>query len=282
MNPSKMFSVVQAKNSTPQIPKREYGNHLVLNHTKSRIQDKIEEPSNNLRLFMNFPDNFNLPLNTAFNQQQIGSCVANAFAAAVQIHTGNIPSRLYLYYNARIGCNICPNNDSGLDLGLGLPLLCSYGLPDESLFPYIVSQYSKIPPYKTYQSRTPQNITYNAIAQTEQAIKNTLYSGNPIIFGIYVYQSFLLRTVERTGIIPYPNKKKEQMLGGHCILMVGWTKYNNVEYFIIRNSWGTAWGNTGETRLTLNNGKNGGYAYIPKTYILDTILSFNFYALKLE
>jgi C1A family cysteine protease len=276
-----MFSVVKPKPAPPP-PEREYGNHLVLNHNKSIIQHNIE-PSHNLRLSINFPDSFNLTLNKAFDQQNIGSCVPTAFAAAIQILTGTIPSRLYLYYNARVGCGICPNIDSGLDLGQALPLLCSYGLPSENLFPYTTSQFKTLPPYKSYQSVpiTEETVSYKKIAQLEEVLKNNLYSGNPIIFGINVFQSCMLKIVQQNGIIPYPNRKIEKYLGGHCILMVGWTLYNNQEYFIIRNSWGTIWGNTGETTFKIINGSNG-YGYIPKKYILDPILAFDFYAIKLE
>lgn len=276
-----MFSVI--KKAPPPPPQTiEYGKDLIFNHTKSKYQPDIEM-SPNLRLSMSFPDTFNLTLYEAFHQQNLGSCVPTAFAAAVQILTGQIPSRLYLYYNARLACGICPNNDSGLDLGLALPTFCSYGIPSETLFPYNTSQFKKLPPYSTYQydSITTEPITYNKISQNEEVIKDNLYSGNPIIFGIHVFRSFLLKGVETTGIIPYPNRRRERYLGGHCILMIGWTTYNNQEYYIIRNSWGTIWGNTGETTLKIINGNNG-YGYIPKTYILDTILAFDFYAIKLQ
>ena len=157
------------------------------------------------------------------------------------------------------------------------------GLPSENLFPYTTSRFKTLPPYTTYQSIpvTPQKVSYNKIAQNEAVIKNNLYSGNPIIFGINVYESFMLKIVETTGIIPYPNRKIQRFLGGHCVLMIGWTTYKNQEYFIIRNSWGTIWGNMGETKLKIINGSNG-YGYIPKTYILDPILAFDFYAIKLQ
>jgi len=279
MNNNYIFSVVKPKRA-PQPPLRQYGNHIVLNHSKSAFQPVIEEHSNNLRLTMNFPDSFNLPLYKVFDQENIGSCVPNAFAAAVQIFTGDVPSRLYLYYNTRLGIGVCPKMDTGLDLGRALP----YGLPSETLFPYTTSKFATLPPYTTYQSIpiTSDKITYSIIAQNEQSIKNNLYSGNPIIFGISVFQSLLLKIIEKNGIIPYPNIRKERYLGGHCVLMIGWTTHNKQDYFIIRNSWGTDWGNTGETILQPNDGKNGGYAYIPKTYILNPMLAFDFYALKIE
>ena len=38
-------------------------------------------------------------------------------------------------------------------------------------------------------------------------------------------------------------RKRGRMIGGHCITFVGY----NAEGFIIRNSWGTQWGNNGHT-----------------------------------
>jgi hypothetical protein len=275
------FAVIKPPPPPPPQP-IEYGHDLLFNHTKSKVQDEAEI-SPNLMLSMIFPDKFNLTLNEAFSQENLGACVPNAFAAAVQILTGSVPSRLYLYYNARLALGVCPNNDSGLDLGRALPIMTSYGRPVETLFPYNIKNFKNLPPYSCYRDDpiSPETIIYSKIAQTEESIKTNLQSGNPIIFGIHVFRSFLLKNVETTGIIPYPNRRTERYLGGHCILMIGWTTYNNQEYFIIRNSWGTIWGNTGETTLNIVNGNNG-YGYIPKTYILDLILAFDFYAIKIQ
>ena len=43
----------------------------------------------------------------------------------------------------------------------------------------------------------------------------------------------------RTGIIPMP-KPKEQLLGGHAVLAVGYD--DTKQWLIVRNSWGTSWG----------------------------------------
>jgi len=61
--------------------------------------------------------------------------------------------------------------------------------------------------------------------------------------GFYVYDSFMSKNVSKTGIMPYPNTKREKLLGGHAVLLVGYNKTKKV--FIVRNSWGTNWGDNG-------------------------------------
>jgi C1A family cysteine protease len=41
----------------------------------------------------------------------------------------------------------------------------------------------------------------------------------------------------------YPNTKRERLLGGHAVLLVGYDKTKKV--FIVRNSWGDTWGDKG-------------------------------------
>ena len=86
-------------------------------------------------------------------------------------------------------------------------------------------------------------------------------------------------SVAQTGIIPVPNTSNETNEGGHCIHLVGWCTFNNVSYYIIRNSWGLGWGNDGSANPKpgfKNNGRNGGFAYIPTSYVLDNTLAFEF------
>ena len=49
--------------------------------------------------------------------------------------------------------------------------------------------------------------------------------------------------VARTGVMPYPNTKRERLLGGHAVLLVGYDKTKKV--FIVRNSFGKNWGDKG-------------------------------------
>jgi C1A family cysteine protease len=55
------------------------------------------------------------------------------------------------------------------------------------------------------------------------------------------------------GVIPMPGLT-EQEDGGHCMLIVGYNNENRT--FLVRNSWGTAWGQQG-------------YGAMPYDYILS-------------
>jgi len=73
-----------------------------------------------------------------------------------------------------------------------------------------------------------------------------------------VYESFETDRVAKTGIVPVP-KKGELVLGGHAMLIVGYKKIRQTLYFIVRNSWGTGWGDKG-------------YCYIPTSFITRGII----------
>src|ERR1035441_3640282 len=78
-----------------------------------------------------------------YDQQQIGSCTANALAAAVQydcIKGGKnpdfVPSRLFLYYNERVAESTVPF-DSGAYLRDGANSLAQTGICAEADWPYL-------------------------------------------------------------------------------------------------------------------------------------------------
>ena len=77
-----------------------------------------------------------------------------------------------------------------------------------------------------------------------------------------MYESFESQAVAKTGTVPMP-KAKEKMLGGHAILLVGYTS----TVFRFRNSWGTSWG-------------KGGYATLPKAYVLNPDLASDFWTIR--
>ena len=271
---------------------REYGKNIVLNHAKSKSQDHITKFESLPKLMavkdVIFPPTFSLSSRfslTVLDQGSIGSCVANSFAAIMKSLHNIMPSRLYYYFNARVATGTSPTYDSGLDLLQAYPIFKSFGIVPEINWRYITTNYSQMPPYSlTYKvANTVIPVTVSNVAQNDAAIKAALYSNNFIIFGIYVYSSFMTRAVASTGIIPMPNTKNESLQGGHCIHIVGWTTYKNTPYYIIQNSWSTGWGNGGAATATAavpfkNNGKNGGFAYIPTAYVLNPSLAFELLA----
>jgi C1A family cysteine protease len=92
-------------------------------------------------------------------------------------------------------------------------------------------------------------------------IKTNLTAGLPSMFGFTVYDSIY---DAETGKIPYPCSG-EKVAGGHAVVAVGYDDSVVIENpkcgktskgaLLIRNSWGTSWG-------------DGGYGWMPYDYVL--------------
>ena len=88
-------------------------------------------------------------------------------------------------------------------------------------------------------------------------MKAYLNFGFPFVVGITVYNSFENATVNRSGIVPMPPVNKfDKILGGHAVLVCGYT----TTHWICRNSWGTSWG-------------DNGYFYLPYAYLTNKKLN---------
>jgi C1A family cysteine protease len=271
---------------------REYGNHIVLNHQKCTSESHIEEYNKKLKQtpkqiteaaaaaavpIYTLSTKYNLNI---LDQGTLGSCVATSYASIIQSTKNILPSRLYLYFNALAGTRNNPAIDSGVDLLQAMPILTSFGIPDEYLWTYDKTKFGTIPPLEVYKAAKPLIVTWTPIQQTDTDIKSAVLNGKFIMLGITIYSSFMKTVVSNTGIIPLPDKTLETKEGGHGIQIIGWTTYNSTPYYIFRNSWGKSWGNDGNplNPSSVNNGMNRGFGFIPVAYVLDTNLAYDLIA----
>jgi C1A family cysteine protease len=270
-----------------------FPNSFKLNHKPSASKPHIDKHIGTISkpisaAVTTFPSSYSLaskyPL-PILNQGPIGSCVANCFCSIMSSIYGGTYSRLYTYFNARVGTGNSPVQDTGLDILQAKPYLVSFGLVPETNWPYNVTQFSVIPPYaNTYKvADTTTKINMDPLAQTANAIQTAITSGKFVMVGITIYSSFMTQQVATNGLVPMPNTRIEAIKGGHCVHICGWCNVNGQPYFIIRNSWGTNWGNNGSTTppspfTFRNNGSNGGFCYIPFNYILSNQLAFELFA----
>ena len=197
-----------------------------------------------------------------YDQGEIGSCTAQALAAAFEIKDGidNIftPSRLFIYYNERLLENSV-HEDSGALLSDGIKTLEKYGVCDEKDWPYNVKNFTIKPPQKCYKSALEHKAyTVHNINSDINSMKTSLASGHPFVVGISVYESFESDEVAKTGMVPMPDIYKETCLGGHAVLVVGYSDIT--QKWIVRNSWGDKWGDKG-------------YFYLPYLYLMDAKLA---------
>jgi C1A family cysteine protease len=205
-----------------------------------------------------------------YDQGQLGSCTANAIAAAIEFDLMKqsqtnifLPSRLFIYYNERV-IEGTTASDSGAQIRDGIKSVATLGDCPETLWPYIIAKFAVKPPSNCYSSaKKYKALSYQRLLQDANQFKGCLASGYPFVFGFTVYASFESAAVAQSGIVPMPTPG-EKTMGGHAVMAVG---YNDAaQRFIVRNSWGDGWGMKG-------------YFTIPYGYLLDQNLSSDFWTI---
>ena len=203
------------------------------------------------------------------DQGRLGSCTGNAIAGAIELlmkrnnKFADI-SRLFIYYYERLLENTV-NYDSGAYIRDGIKACYTYGAATENLWPYDISKFRNRPNIDAVNDAKKRKVKLYERVTDFNGVINAIDNGYPVTIGFDVYSSFDSPTVARTGIMPYPNLKKEKLLGGHAVLIVGYNKNNDT--FIVRNSWGKYWG-------------DNGYFYMPFQVIKNNTMSGDFWVIK--
>ena len=204
-----------------------------------------------------------------FDQEELGSCTANALAADLLYiwhkQTGLpytfIFSRLFLYYNERL-IDGDVNSDGGSTGRTMMRSAEKYGACYEKTWPYDITKFADKPPKAAYlEALNHQMLKKLRIPMDVVALKEALASGDAICTGINVYNGL---TQNDDNVVPMPNSGDEYD-GGHEILIVGYTTINDDPVWIMRNSWGEDWGDKG-------------YFYLPEQYLLNEHLTYDFWA----
>lgn len=209
------------------------------------------------------------------DQGQLGSCTAHAGVAVIEYFERRAfgrhvdASRLFLYKVTR---NLMKETgDTGAYLRSTMGALVLFGVPPEEYWAYRVDDFDVEPPAFCYAfAQSYQAIKYYRLdppgTSTDDLldrIKTNLAAGLPSMFGFTVYTS-ISQADGKDGKIPYPTPG-ENVEGGHAIVAVGYsdgmkirnTGKNGIETtgaLLIRNSWGTGWG-------------DGGYGWLPYDYV---------------
>ena len=181
------------------------------------------------------------------NQGSLGSCTGQAIAGAIELlnkrnRKPTDVSRLFIYYYERLLLGTV-NYDSGAYIRDGIKATNHYGASLESYWPYDIRKFRQEPISEAKTDALNRKVTRYERVNDFNGCVDALSNGYPVIMGFRVYDSFMSKNVAKTGIMTYPNTKRERLLGGHAVLLVGYDKRKKV--FIARNSWGTNWGDKG-------------------------------------
>ena len=206
-----------------------------------------------------------------YNQGELGSCTANAIAAAVEFDRLKqglpdfMPSRLFIYWNER-SMEGTVGSDSGAQIRDGIKSVAKQGVCPETEWPYDITKFTEQPPAQAYQDALlDRAVAYQRLVQNLNQMKGCLASGYPFVFGFTVYESFESPDVASSGHAPMPGPN-EQTVGGHAVMAVGYDDAS--QWFLVRNSWGPGWG-------------LHGYFTLPYTYVAQPSLAADFWTIRL-
>jgi C1A family cysteine protease len=219
-----------------------------------------------------------------YDQGRIGSCTANAIAAAVQFDRIKLsqapdftPSRLFIYYNERAMEHHVPS-DAGAQIRDGIKSVAKLGAckettwpyddtpadPNTELFPASAKPAQKPPAAAYHEAEIYRAVSYLRVQQSLAQMKGCLAQGFPFVLGFTVYTSMWDAGGNPVTVLPMPSGG-DSVAGGHAVLVVGYDDAK--QQFIIRNSWGPGV-------------QDHGHFYMPYAYATDPHLAQDFWTVR--
>lgn len=209
------------------------------------------------------------------DQGDLGSCTAHAGIGLLEYFERRAfgkyidASRLFLYKATRNLMGV--QGDTGALIRTTMKAMAIFGCPPERYLPYdpalfdeepsafhysFAGAYKAIRYYRLDPAGTPPE-------DVLRRVKQFLAAGQPSMFGFSVYNYGNAK-----GEIAFPTEH-DSHLGGHAVIAIGYDDKREIEgekgALMIRNSWGTEWG-------------EDGYGWLPYKYV-EAGLASDFWSL---
>ena len=226
---------------------------------------------------MTLPKSVDLRKNFTYikDQGSIGSCTTFALASILEFILGKRQkldadlSERYLYYNARLealkreGKGEASMEEMGTSFFDAIRSLQADGICKEALCQYTEgSDINSKPTDEAYEDGRTRLVTEAMnVELKEQDLKSALDEGYPIAVSVRLFSSF---GNPDHGFISLPDEDEvnqadaDGIENNHAMVICGYSDENKV--FVVRNSWGTSFGEKG-------------YCFMPYSYITDPHLT---------
>ncbi|KAL0245963.1 hypothetical protein GEMRC1_007179 [Eukaryota sp. GEM-RC1] len=126
--------------------------------------------------------------------------------------------------------------------------MASTGVVEDSCMKYVSGRAGQVPPCPSQCEDGSALKMYKAanaydVSSSEQAIMSEIQQYGSVEVGFSVYSDFMSY---RSGIYHH---QTGYLQGGHAVKMIGWGVENGQKYWLVANSWGTSWGESGHFRI---------------------------------
>lgn len=209
----------------------------------------------------NVPIDLRSQFPVTYDQGSLQSCVSNAVVSVHEFYEKNSRlSRLDLYYQSRRIKQI----DKGSSISDTMRVMNTDGVCTENLWPYTPWNTFRSPPIKCTSQRRQSRLRPLRLPSSSFAVEYALRHRHPVIIGTQLPLMFFVSdTITKKGVMNESDMKRPDILvSRHAMVAVGIT---NDKTFIIRNSWGSRWGNRGHVSVP--------YSFIDR-YVLDSWILF--------
>lgn len=196
------------------------------------------------------------------NQGSQGACASFSLTSVFEYFLSNEAhqyedmSEAYVYYNARaISGNT--NIDNGATLHDVIHGMADKGVCIEELCKYNPATFDEKPSEKAYEDGETRRVTTaKTVPVNVDVIKSAINEGYPVVGCFKIFKSLQNNT---SGYVPMPtDAERKDDDGFHAMVICGYN--DNHGHFIVRNSWGTGFG-------------DNGYCYLPYSYVRDKDLT---------
>jgi C1A family cysteine protease len=191
------------------------------------------------------------------NQGRCGSCWAfaagGAFEADLKIAMNKPMINFGVSEQSMVSCWV--NSCGGNSMENALENFNSVGVPDENCFPYTSTDAKVIScsnQCMDWERRTFLVKDWGCLYHpTVNEMKTELFNNGPVVMVFMVFNDFFFY---KSGIY-VKTSGPDDFAGFHAVVLCGWDDVNKC--WLVKNSWGSSWGENGYFRIRMGTNESG-------------------------